>query len=98
MAHSRKIAVIGLGYVGLPVAAAFAAAHLVVRMPLRNTRVVIAPLEPRAALCRYDAASERFTFVLSGQGVFPSSPSRPRSSSRGDPPRILTLKWCVQPR
>jgi len=52
------------------VAAAFAAAAHRVKLPLRNTRVVVAAMEPRAAICAYDAATERFTLTAPGQGVF----------------------------
>jgi len=51
------------------VAEAFAAAHHVTRVALRNTRVVAAPLEPRAALCSYDKAAGRWTLTAPGQGV-----------------------------
>ncbi len=51
------------------VAAAFAGAAHVTRLALRNSRVVVAPMEPRAAICAYDAASKRFTLTVPGQGV-----------------------------
>ena len=41
-----------------------------VRLALRNTRVVAAPIEPRAGICAYDAASGRYTLIAPGQGVF----------------------------
>ena len=41
-----------------------------VRLALRNTRVVAAPIEPRAGICAYDSASGRFTLTAPGQGVF----------------------------
>ena len=43
------------------VKAAFAAAAHVTRLALRNTRLVVNAMEPRAAVAEYDAASERFT-------------------------------------
>ena len=54
MAHNRKIAVIGLGYVGLPVAVAFARtasvlpdSHTVTRAPSsHNSRAAASPLWP----------------------------------------------------
>jgi carbon-monoxide dehydrogenase large subunit len=52
------------------VVAAFAAAAHTVKLPLRSTRVVIAPIEPRAAICAYDAASGRYTLTAPSQGVF----------------------------
>ena len=52
------------------VAAAFAGAAHVTKLALRSTRVVVAAMEPRAALCAFDAASGRFTLTAGGQGVF----------------------------
>lgn len=48
----------------------FAEAHHVTRLTLRNNRVVIAPMEPRAAVAEYDTESERFTLHVPTQGVF----------------------------
>jgi len=50
--------------------AAFAAAAHVTKVDLVNSRVVVNPLEPRAALGSYDAASERWTLNTGSQGVF----------------------------
>ena len=52
------------------VAEAFAKAAHVTTLPLRSTRVVVAAMEPRAAICAYDEASQRFTLTAPGQGVF----------------------------
>ncbi len=52
------------------VTAAFAKAAHVTRLKLRNSRVVINPMEPRAALADYDAAGQRFTLHIGCQGVF----------------------------
>ncbi|HTT80382.1 MAG TPA: xanthine dehydrogenase family protein molybdopterin-binding subunit [Stellaceae bacterium] len=52
------------------VAAAFAKAAHVTRLRLRNNRVVINPIEPRAALAEYDAARQHFTLHIGCQGVF----------------------------
>ena len=52
------------------VAAAFAAAAHVVKLPLRNNRVIVCPMEPRSALASWDAASGRFTLNVGSQGVF----------------------------
>jgi carbon-monoxide dehydrogenase large subunit len=49
---------------------AFAKADHVTKLSLRNTRVVVAAMEPRAGLCAYDKASGRFTLIAPGQGVF----------------------------
>ena len=52
------------------VAEAFKKASHVARLTLRNTRVVVAAMEPRAALCSFDKESGRWTLVAPGQGVF----------------------------
>jgi len=51
------------------VAAAFAKAAAVAEIELVNNRVVVAPLEPRAAIGQYDEAAETFRLTVSGQGV-----------------------------
>ncbi|MGA8402684.1 MAG: xanthine dehydrogenase family protein molybdopterin-binding subunit, partial [Stellaceae bacterium] len=52
------------------VAAAFAAAAHVTRLRLRNNRVVVNPMEPRAALAEYDAEQQHWTLHVGCQGVF----------------------------
>jgi aerobic carbon-monoxide dehydrogenase large subunit len=52
------------------VAAAFKSAAHVVKMPLRNTRVVVASMEPRGFVASYDKTSERFTVYTGGQSAF----------------------------
>ncbi|RAI43970.1 xanthine dehydrogenase family protein molybdopterin-binding subunit [Rhodoplanes roseus] len=52
------------------VEAAFAQAAHVVRLDLTVSRVVVVPLEPRAAVAAFDPASERFTLHLACQGAF----------------------------
>ena len=49
---------------------AFARAAHVTRLALVNNRVVVAAMEPRAAIAEYDAENERFTLHLGSQGVF----------------------------
>ena len=49
--------------------AAFAAAAHIVEIELVNNRLVPAPIEPRAAIGTYDAATDRFDLLLTGQGV-----------------------------
>ena len=49
--------------------AAFAAAAHIVEIELVNNRLVVAPIEPRAAIGAYDAAADRFDLLLTGQGV-----------------------------
>jgi aerobic carbon-monoxide dehydrogenase large subunit len=51
------------------VEAAFAEAAHTVEIELVNNRLVVAPIEPRAAIASYDAAAERFELLLTGQGV-----------------------------
>ncbi|HVH81227.1 MAG TPA: xanthine dehydrogenase family protein molybdopterin-binding subunit, partial [Stellaceae bacterium] len=50
--------------------AAFATAAHVTRLRLRNNRVVVNPMEPRAALAEYDAAQQHWTLYIGCQGVF----------------------------
>src|ERR1700712_24993 len=52
------------------VAAGFAKAAHVTRMKIRNSRVVVCPMEPRSAIGEYDPQSERWTLRLGCQGVF----------------------------
>jgi len=52
------------------VAAAFAQATHVTKLSLRNTRLVVAPMEPRAAIGEYDAGGEHWTLHAQSQGVF----------------------------
>jgi carbon-monoxide dehydrogenase large subunit len=51
------------------VAEAFAQAAHVQKLSLRNTRVVVAAMEPRSAICAFDKASGRWTLTAPGQGV-----------------------------
>jgi aerobic carbon-monoxide dehydrogenase large subunit len=51
------------------VGAAFAGAAHIVEIELVNNRLVVAPIEPRAAIGHYDAASDRLDLLLTGQGV-----------------------------
>lgn len=49
--------------------AAFAKAHRVVTLRLVNQRLVVNSMEPRGAICEYDAKDDRSTLWLSSQGV-----------------------------
>jgi aerobic carbon-monoxide dehydrogenase large subunit len=51
------------------VAAAMAEAAHIVDIDVMNNRVVVAPIEPRAGIARYDAASDSFDLELTGQGL-----------------------------
>ena len=50
-------------------ATALAAADTVAEVTLVNNRVIVAPLEHRAAIAAYDALTETFDLTLTGQGV-----------------------------
>jgi carbon-monoxide dehydrogenase large subunit len=52
------------------VEAAFARAAHVTRIKIRNSRVVVCPMEPRSAIGEYDPAAEHWTLRLGCQGVF----------------------------
>src|SRR5437763_9705242 len=51
------------------VAAAFARAAHVTRLELRSNRIVVNPIEPRAALAEYDPPRRQFTLPIGCQGV-----------------------------
>ena len=51
------------------VAEAFKSAFRIQKISLRNTRVVVAAMEPRAAICAYDEKTGRWTLTAPGQGV-----------------------------
>jgi aerobic carbon-monoxide dehydrogenase large subunit len=51
------------------VEAAMARAAHVVEIELVNNRLVVAPIEPRAAIGSYDTASDSFDLLLTGMGV-----------------------------
>src|SRR6185295_9167409 len=50
------------------VAAAFDSAFHKTKLSMRNTRVVVAAMEPRAGLCKFDG--DRWTLTVPGQGVW----------------------------
>jgi len=52
------------------VAHAFASAFHRTKLSLRNTRVVVAAMEPRAGLCSYDKDRGKWTLTVPGQGVW----------------------------
>src|SRR4051794_975780 len=52
------------------VAEVFRKAAHVTKLELRNTRVVVAAMEPRAALCTFDPSAGRWTLTAPGQGVW----------------------------
>ena len=52
------------------VAEAFEKAAHVTKLDFVNNRIVVAPMEPRAAIGEYDAGSEHWTLRVCSQGVF----------------------------
>ena len=52
------------------VAKAFAAAAHVTRLEIRNTRLVVCPMEPRSAVASWDGEAERWTIDVGCQGAF----------------------------
>ncbi|HKS90086.1 MAG TPA: molybdopterin cofactor-binding domain-containing protein, partial [Stellaceae bacterium] len=48
---------------------AFAGAAHTVEIEIVNNRLVVAPIEPRAAIGRYDQRADSFDLLLTGQGV-----------------------------
>ena len=54
---------------GAQVAAAMRGAAHVVEIEVMNNRIVVAPLEPRAGIARYDAAGDTMELELTGQGL-----------------------------
>ena len=52
------------------VADAFSRAAHVTKLELRSNRIVVNPIEPRAALAEYDPARQHFTLHVGCQGVF----------------------------
>lgn len=52
------------------VAEAFSKAAHVTKLKIRNSRVVVCPMEPRSAIGEFDATTERWTLRLGCQGVF----------------------------
>ena len=49
--------------------AAFAAAHRVVRTELVNNRLIVASMEPRGAIGRFDAGTGEYTLIANNQGA-----------------------------
>ncbi|HET6308878.1 MAG TPA: xanthine dehydrogenase family protein molybdopterin-binding subunit, partial [Rhodopila sp.] len=52
------------------VADAFATAAHVTSLRIRNSRVVVCPMEPRSAIGEYDPETDRWTLRVGSQGVF----------------------------
>jgi aerobic carbon-monoxide dehydrogenase large subunit len=56
---------------GEKTAAAFAAATHRVKLTLRNNRIAVNPMEPRAAIGRFDPVEDAYTLIVSHQSPFP---------------------------
>src|SRR4029450_7678005 len=54
---------------GAAVAKAMAEAAHIVEVEVMNNRVIVTPIEPRAGIARYDAATGTMDLELTGQGV-----------------------------
>lgn len=50
--------------------AAFSSAYHITRLRLRNNRVVVSAMEPRAIVAEYDAGAEQYVLHSQSQGVF----------------------------
>jgi carbon-monoxide dehydrogenase large subunit len=74
---------------------AFAGAAHVTRLRLISNRVVVAAMEPRAAVADYDAASERFTLHVGCQGVFGLRRSLAEDLLKIEPERLRVLTGNV---
>jgi carbon-monoxide dehydrogenase large subunit len=69
--------------------AAFAGAAHTVEIELVNNRLVVAPIEPRAAIGHYDAVADRFELLLTGQGVHSLRQQLANAVFRMPPDRIV---------
>ena len=74
---------------------AFAEAAHVSRVRLTSNRVVVAAMEPRAAVAEYDGASGRFTLHVGCQGVFGLRRSLAEDLLRVEPARLHVLAHDV---
>jgi carbon-monoxide dehydrogenase large subunit len=74
---------------------AFAKAAHVTRLTLRNNRVVVAPMEPRAAIADYDAASDRMTLHVCSQGVFGMRNTLANAIFKVPPEKVHVMTYSV---
>lgn len=77
------------------VAAAFAKAAHVTRLDLDNQRLVVAALEPRAALGEYDARSGRYTLRIPTQGVITARTILTKDFLRVPPEQVRVISEDV---
>lgn len=72
------------------VAEAFANAAHVTSMSIFNSRIAVAPMEPRSALADYDSSEDHWTLRLGCQGAFPMRNSLMKPlNARADQIRVL---------
>jgi aerobic carbon-monoxide dehydrogenase large subunit len=76
-------------------ARAFAAAAHVARVRLINNRIVVAAMEPRAAVAEYDPAGGRFTLHVGCQGVFGLRRALAEDLLRIAPERLRVLAYDI---
>jgi aerobic carbon-monoxide dehydrogenase large subunit len=74
---------------------AFAAAAHVTRIRMANNRIVVAAMEPRAAVAAYDRESGRFTLHVGCQGVFGLRQSIAQDILGIEPERLRVLAYNV---
>jgi carbon-monoxide dehydrogenase large subunit len=74
---------------------AFAEAAHVSRVRLVNNRIVVAAMEPRAAVAEFDRSSGRFTLHVGCQGVFGLRRALAEDLLRIDPERLRVLSYNV---
>ena len=74
---------------------AFETAAHVTRMRIENNRVVVMPLEPRAAIADYDTASDSYTFYTGCQGVFGLQNGLAKAILKVDPDKVRVLAGDV---
>lgn len=77
------------------VAKAFAAAAHVTRLDIRNNRVVVSAMEPRAAIAEYDPGDQRWTMRIGCQGVFGLRNMLARDILKVDPSKLRVLTGNV---
>jgi carbon-monoxide dehydrogenase large subunit len=77
------------------VEAAFRTAAHVTRLSIVNNRVVVMPLEPRAAVAEYDAGSGRYTLHTGCQGVFGMQQGLAKAILKVEPGKVRVLTGDV---
>ena len=73
----------------------FAGAAHVTRRRMVQNRLIVAAMEPRAAVAEYDATSERLTLHLGSQGVFPLKNNLANNILKVDPEKLRVMSHDV---